>query len=80
MRRGQIEGAGSDGAASGLTLESLREYGGRAARFAALLDSNDIADLAVDTDDISVPQVARRVLAQVSGWPELHDVRIRSTT
>ena len=70
MRRGRIEGAGSDGAASGLTIAGLREYGERAGRFAALLDAEDFADFSVDTDDVPVPEVARRVLAHLPGWPE----------
>ena len=69
MRRGRIEGAGSDGAASGLTIAGLREYGERAGRFAALLDAEDIADFSVDTDDVPVPEVARRVLGRMPGWP-----------
>jgi hypothetical protein len=69
MRRGQIEGADSDGAASGLTLDGLREYGERAGRFAAHLDADDFADFSVDTDDVPVPEVARRVLARLPGWP-----------
>ena len=53
---------GSDGAASGLTIDGLREYGERAGRFAAFLDAEDLADFSVDTDDVPVPEVARRVL------------------
>jgi hypothetical protein len=69
IRRGRAEGAGSDDAASGLTLERLREYGASAGRFAALLDSLGIEDLAVDTDGVPVPDVARSVLAAVGDWP-----------
>jgi hypothetical protein len=69
LRRGRIEGAESDGAVSELTIDGLREYGERAGRFASLLDSRAFADLTVDTDDVPVPEVARRVLARVDGWP-----------
>ena len=69
LRRGRIEGADSDGAASGLTLDGLREYGQRAGRFAALLDADDFADFTVDTDQVPVPEVARRVLERIPGWP-----------
>jgi hypothetical protein len=47
----------------------LREYGARAGRFAALVDSLGIEDLAVDTDGVPVPDVARSVLAAVGDWP-----------
>ena len=56
LRRGRIEGADSDGATSELTLDGLREYGERAGRFAAFLDSSDFADFTVDTDDVAVPE------------------------
>jgi hypothetical protein len=75
MRRGRIEGADSDGAATGLTLEGLREYGERAARFAEVLDSAGFADFAVDTDGVAVPEVAARVLERVPGWPAGTDIR-----
>ena len=65
MRRGRVEGAESDGAATGLTSKGLREYGASAAKFAALLDSQGIEDFAVDTDGVPVPEVARAVLAKV---------------
>jgi hypothetical protein len=38
---------------------------------AAELDRDDFADLLVDTDGLSVPEVARRVRAQAGGWPAL---------
>ena len=69
LRRGRIEGADSDGAVTDLTLDGLREYGERAGRFAALLDSRDFADFTVDTDGVPVPDVARQVLAAADGWP-----------
>jgi len=69
IRRGRAEGAGSDGAATGLTLAGLREYGSRAGRFAALLDAQGIEDFAVNTDGVAVPEVARTVLAVVGDWP-----------
>lgn len=69
IRRGRAEGADSDGAATGLTLEHLREYGASAGRFAGLLDSQGIEDVAVDTDGVTVPDVAKAVLAAVGDWP-----------
>jgi adenylylsulfate kinase len=69
LRRGQIEGAGTDGAVSALTLQTLTEYGERAVGFAARLDADDIADFAVDTDDVAVPSIAKSVLDRAGGWP-----------
>jgi hypothetical protein len=71
IRRGRAEGADSAGAATGLTLERLRENGASAGRFAALLDSRGIEDFAVDTDGVTVPDVARSVLAAVGDWPKV---------
>ena len=68
-RRGRIEGAGSDGAASGLTVDGLREYGERAGRFAALLDAEDLPTSASTPTTSRCPRVARRVLDRVPGWP-----------
>lgn len=72
VRRGRIEGADSDGAVSGLTLDGLDEYATRAAGFAARLDADGLADVAVATDGLAVPRVATHVLAAVPGWPEAH--------
>lgn len=69
LRRGQIEGAGTDGAVSGMTMQGLAEYADRAASFAAKLDADDIADFSVDTDELAVPAVARQALERANGWP-----------
>lgn len=69
LRRGRAEGAGTDGAASGLTLDGLAEYGRRAAEFAALLDTQGVEDFRVDTDNTPVPDVAEAVLRQLPEWP-----------
>jgi hypothetical protein len=71
MRRGRIEGADSDGAVSGLTMDRLSEYADQAARFAAKLDADDFADFTVDTDGRTVPEIARLILEQLPGWPAL---------
>lgn len=69
LRRGQLEGAGSDGAVSGLTMDSLSEYAEQAAVFAAKLDADDFADFTVDTDGRTVPQIARLILDALPAWP-----------
>ena len=69
IRRGQIEGAGSDGAVSGLTLDSLSEYAEQATRFAARLDADDFADFAVDTDGRTLPEIAQLILDRLPEWP-----------
>lgn len=75
LRRGQSDGLGTDGAVSGLSLEGLTYLSERAAAFSAKLEAEDIADFAVDTDDLSVPAVARAVLERSHGWPgALHTV------
>jgi hypothetical protein len=71
MRRGQVEGADTAGATSGLSIDGLLAYAERAARFAELLDVAGFADFTVETDGITVPEVARRVLAGAPGWPDL---------
>ena len=69
LRRGQIDGLGTDGAVSGLSTEGLTYQSERAAALGARLDADDIADFAVDTDDLSVPTIARTVLERAEGWP-----------
>jgi hypothetical protein len=69
LRRGQTDGLGTDGAVTGLSIEGLTYLGERAATFGAKLDAEDIADFAVDTDDLSVPTLARVVLERANGWP-----------
>ncbi len=69
LRRGQIDGLGTDGAVSTLSLEGLTYLSERAAAFGAKLGADDIADFAVDTDDLSVPALARAVLEHAHGWP-----------
>jgi hypothetical protein len=69
VRRGRAEGVGTDGAVTGFTLDGLHEYAKRAGTFAALLDTQDIADFAVDTDDRSVPEIAQSVLSRAGSWP-----------
>jgi hypothetical protein len=64
LRRSQAEGLESDGGVSGLTEEHLRDYAEQSAGFAALLEANDIADFAIETADLSIPEVARAVLSQ----------------
>ena len=61
------------GAPQGTIRAGLEEYGRRAARFSELLDASDFADFAnftVDTDEVSVPDVAERVMTAASdiGW------------
>lgn len=70
MRRGQLEGAGTGGAVSGLTMDSLSDYAEQAGRFAATLDAEDFADFTVDTDGRTVPEIARLVLDRLGPWPE----------
>ena len=65
LRRSQAEGLEADGGVTGLTEQHLREYADQSARFSALLDADDVADLAVDTDDLTIPEVATRVLGGV---------------
>lgn len=79
MRRGRWEGAGTDGAVSGLTLAALEEYAEQAARFAATLDGEDFADLTVDTNDRSVPDLARLILDRLPGWPTPRSVEPSGT-
>lgn len=69
VRRGRWEGPGTGGAVSGLTLAALEEYAEQAARFAAEFDGDDFADLIVDTDDRTVPDLARLLLDRLPGWP-----------
>lgn len=69
VRRGRLEGAESDGAVSGLTMAALSDYAEQAARFAARLDGDDFADLTVDTDDRTVPDIAQLILDRLPGWP-----------
>lgn len=69
VRRGQIDGVGTNGAVSGLTRRGLTEYGERAVGFAAKLDADDIADFTVDTDDVAVPRIATAIVERASGWP-----------
>ena len=47
----------------------LTELADEAVREAELLDRNDFADLCVDTDGLSVTEVARLVRARAGGWP-----------
>jgi hypothetical protein len=69
LRRGRAEGVETDGAVTGFTLDGLQEYAKRAGTFAELLDAQDIADFAVDTDNRSVPEIAQTVLAEAGSWP-----------
>lgn len=69
LRRAQIDGLGTDGAVSGLTVEGPAFLSERAATFGARLDAESIADFVVDTDDLSVTALAGAVLDRAQGWP-----------
>lgn len=68
-RRGRALGAGTNGAITGMSLDKLSFLVDDAQRYASALEADDIADFYVDTDGLSVPEVARRVLEQAGGWP-----------
>lgn len=61
LRRARAEGLGGGGAATGLSDDSVDEYARSSAQFAELLDVHDLADFTVDTDNLTVPEVATAV-------------------
>jgi len=55
----------------GQPAESLHRFADQAARDADELESNNIGDLCVDTDNRSVQEVAQLIRTQTGGWPDL---------
>jgi hypothetical protein len=71
IRRGVLEAG--DGGTSDDMLAGLRAYAEQSARFAAMLEADDFADLAVDTDGVPMKTVADRVETGLiaRGWDPL---------
>ncbi len=70
LRRGHALG-GTKGALSGTSLDRLHRLVDDAQRYACTLETDDIADFHVDTDGLSAPEVADRVVERAGGWPAL---------
>ena len=67
-RRGVLEAG--DGGVNDEVLAGLDAYAQSSAKFAAMLEADDFADLTVDTDGVPIKTVADRVQAGLaaSGW------------
>jgi hypothetical protein len=72
VRRAQGEAGCSGRVLSASALEGLRAYGDRSVAFAAKLEAEDIADLVIDTDLGTPPELARSILER-GGWYDLVD-------
>ena len=75
LRRARAEGLGGGGAATGLSDESIEDYARSSAEFAQLLDDVDLADFTVDTDGLTVPEVATAVLVSARMQPNVRPAR-----
>jgi adenylylsulfate kinase-like enzyme len=70
MLRGQGHGPGIAGdCLKGKTAEDLEQISEKASETAEVLQHATIGDLCIDTDDLTIEDVARMVLDQANGWP-----------